>query len=105
MLGEFEQVILVTILRLGTDAYGVPIRDEILSCTGREVALGAIYKTLGRLSDKGYLTSRVGAPTPLRGGRRTRRYSVTAAGRRAVRESFTALRSLTAGLDLGLEIR
>ena len=102
MLGEFEQVVLLAILRVGRDAYGVPVRDEILACTGRAVTLGAIYKTLGRLADKGLVISRIGEPTPERGGRRTRCYTVTAAGRRALRQTFAALANLTAGLDVGL---
>ena len=104
MLGEFEQVVLLAILRVGRDAYGVPIRTAIFDRTGRAVTLGAIYKTLGRLADKGLVTSRIGAPTAERGGRRTRCYSLTAAGRRAVRETFSALTSLAAGLDLGLDL-
>ncbi|MFI5230099.1 MAG: PadR family transcriptional regulator [Gemmatimonadales bacterium] len=105
MLGEFEQVALLAILRVGRDAYGVPIRAEILDRTGRDVTLGAIYKTLGRLADKGLVVSRVGAPTAERGGRRTRCYSLTQAGRGALRETFHALTRLAAGLDLGLELR
>jgi PadR family transcriptional regulator, regulatory protein PadR len=105
MLGEFEQVLILAILRVGEDAYGVPIRDEIRRCTGRDVTLGAIYKTLGRLSEKGFVTARSGAPTPVRGGRRTRCYTVTAAGRGSIRDSVRGLRTLTAGLDLGLDVR
>jgi PadR family transcriptional regulator, regulatory protein PadR len=105
MLGEFEQVLILAILRVGEDAYGVPIRDEIRRCTGRDVTLGAIYKTLARLSEKGFVTARSGAPTPVRGGRRTRCYTVTAAGRRSIRDSMRGLRTLTAGLDLGLDLR
>ena len=104
MLGELEQVLLLAILRIDGDAYGVPIRDEIRSCTRREVALGTIYKMLGRMVAKGLVSARTGAPTPIRGGRRTRCYTVTAAGRRALRTSFGALRNLTDGLDLGLEV-
>ncbi|HXT17547.1 MAG TPA: helix-turn-helix transcriptional regulator [Gemmatimonadaceae bacterium] len=105
MLGEFEQVLLLAILRIGENAYGIPIRDEIRDCTGRDVTLGAIYKTLGRLAEKGFVTATTGAPTPVRGGRRTRCYSVTAAGRRSIRESVRGLRKLTAGLDLRFDAR
>jgi PadR family transcriptional regulator PadR len=105
MLGEFEQVLLLAILRVGDDAYGVPVRDEIRACTGRDATLGAIYETLGRLTDKGFVTAKTGAPTPVRGGRRTRCYAVTAAGRRSIRESMRGLRTLAAGLDLGLDAR
>jgi PadR family transcriptional regulator PadR len=105
MLGELEQVLLLAILRIDGDAYGVPIRDEVLACTSRNLTLGTIYKTLGRLADKGLVTARTGAPTPVRGGRRTRCYTVSAAGRRALRQSVAALDKLTRGLDLGLELR
>jgi DNA-binding PadR family transcriptional regulator len=105
MLGELEQVLLLAILRVGNDAYGVPIRDEILTCTGRTVTLGAIYKTLGRMADKGLVTARTGPPTPVRGGRRTRCYTVTAAGRRVLRDSVSGLRKLAGGLDLGIDAR
>lgn len=105
MLGELEQVLLLAIMRVGGDAYGIPIRDEVLTCTGRELTLGTVYKTLGRLTEKGFVAARTGAPTPVRGGRRTRCYTVTAAGRRSLRESVGALRKLTAGLDLGLDAR
>jgi PadR family transcriptional regulator, regulatory protein PadR len=103
MLGEFEQVLLLAILRVGKDAYGVPIRDVLRDRTGRRVTLGAIYKTLGRLSDKGMVTSRAGAPTTARGGRRTRCYTLTAAGRRELRQTLRAIDRLTAGLDLGVD--
>jgi len=105
MLGEFEQVLLLACVRVGEDAYGVRIRDEIHTCTGRDVSLGAIYKTLGRLEDKGFVVSRVGAPTPVRGGRRTRCYAVSAAGRRALRDSLSVLRKLSAGLALGVDVK
>jgi PadR family transcriptional regulator, regulatory protein PadR len=105
MLGELEQVLLLAVMRVGVDAYGIPVRDEVLACTGRDVALGTIYKTLGRLASKGYVVARTGPPTPVRGGRRTRCYTATAAGRRAARESVRGLRRLSAGLDLGLDIR
>jgi PadR family transcriptional regulator, regulatory protein PadR len=68
-LGEFEQTVLLAILRLDVNAYGVTIRTEIWLCTGREPALGALYSTLDRLEGKGLLTSRFGDPTPQRGGR------------------------------------
>jgi PadR family transcriptional regulator, regulatory protein PadR len=103
MLGEFEQVVLLAILRVGHDAYGIPIRDEILARTGRAATLGAIYKTLGRLADKGLVTSRDGAPTGERGGRRTRCYTVTAPGRRVLKQTMRGLHNLASGLDLGLD--
>jgi DNA-binding PadR family transcriptional regulator len=103
MLGEFEQVVLMAVLRAGDDAYGVTIRDAILECAGREVGLAAVYKTLNRLEEKGLVTAQLGEPTPERGGRRKRYYAVTAAGRRSLRQSIDVLRRMARGLDLGLE--
>ncbi|HEV8236052.1 MAG TPA: helix-turn-helix transcriptional regulator [Gemmatimonadaceae bacterium] len=103
MLGEFEQLVLLAILRAGEDAYGVPIRDAIVDRSGRDVSLAAVYKTLTRLEDKGLVVARVGEPTPERGGRRKRYYAVTAAGRRSLRQSVEVLRRMARGLDLGVE--
>ncbi len=101
--GEFELVILLAILRLGEDAYGVTIRDELVRQTSRDVSMGAIYKTLGRLEDKGYVSARLGDPTPQRGGRRKKIYRVEAGGTAAVRRSWADLRRLTRGLGRALE--
>jgi len=103
MLGEFEQLVLLAILRAGEDAYGVPIRQAIVDRSGRDVSLAAVYKTLTRLEDKGLVVARVGEPTPERGGRRKRYYAVTAAGRRSLRQSVEVLRRMARGLDLGVE--
>jgi PadR family transcriptional regulator PadR len=103
MLGEFEQVVMLAVMRVGSDAYGIPVRDEIVRRTGRRPSLGAIYKTLSRLADKGLVASRVGQPTEQRGGRRTRRYTVTTPGHRALRTSLRVIDQMTAGLDIGLE--
>lgn len=103
MLAEFEQLVLLAVLRAGRDAYGIPIRDEIAERTGREPTLGAVYKTLARLEEKGLVRSQVGDPTPQRGGRRKRCYAVTASGRAELRHALSALRRMTSGLDLGLE--
>ena len=67
------------------------------------MSLAAVYKTLTRLEEKGFVVARVGEPTPERGGRRKRYYTVTAAGRRALRQSVEVLRRMARGLDLGLE--
>ena len=103
MLGELEQVVLLAVMRVGKDAYGVPVHDEIQRRAGRDLTLGTIYKTLTRLEDKGLVASYVGSPTTERGGRRTRCYTVTVAGRRALQATFKALRHMAAGLDVGLE--
>jgi len=105
MLGEFEQLVLLAVIRVGEDAYGVPIRRAILDRAGRDVSLAAVYKTLTRLEEKGLVLARVGEPTPERGGRRKRYYAVTAAGRRSLRQSVEVLRRMARGLDLGLETR
>ena len=103
MLGELEQVVLLGVLRVGADAYGVPVHDEIQRCTRRDLTLGTIYKTLARLEEKGLVTSRIGDPTPQRGGRRTRCYQVSRAGRQALQSSLRSLERMTAGLKVGLD--
>ena len=102
-LGEFELLVLLAVLRLGDDAYGVTIRDELRRETARELTLGAIYKTLGRLERKGYLNVRIGDPTPERGGRRKKLYHLEPLGSRALKQSFAAIRRLTRGLGRELE--
>jgi PadR family transcriptional regulator, regulatory protein PadR len=99
-LGEFEQVVLLAILRLGDNAYGVTIRREIAACTERDPAPGALYTTLDRLEDKGLVTSRYGDPTPERGGRAKRYFTVTARGVRAVARAQRAYQRLLKGLVL-----
>ena len=103
MLGELEQVVLLAVLRVGKGAYGVPVHDEIRRRAARDLALGTIYKTLSRLEAKGFVESYTGDPTPERGGRRTRCYVVTIAGKRALQASLRSLRRMAAGLDVGLE--
>jgi DNA-binding PadR family transcriptional regulator len=99
-LGEFEHMVLLAILRLEDHAYGVAIRSEIERCGGQSVTPGALYTTLDRLSEKGWLASRVGDPTPIRGGRAKRYYTVTAPGIDAVTASHRALQNLAAGLKI-----
>ena len=98
-LGEFEQVVLLAIMRLGDEAYAVPVRDEIARCTGRDVSRGSIYITLDRLETKGYLKSRLADPTPERGGRAKRYYALRPRGVDALRESRRALVALWRGLE------
>lgn len=99
-LGEFEQIVLLAVLRLGDDAYGVTILSEIAACTGRNPSPGALYTTLHRMEDKGLVTFRDGSPTPERGGRAKRFVIVTRKGRNAVAMAQAAYRSLMEGLDL-----
>ena len=103
-LGEFEQLVLLALVRLGKEAYGVAIRDEIEQRTGRDVALGAVYTTLLRLEDKRLVATRLGEPTPQRGGRRKKYYRPLAAGRHELAASLEALRSMTRGLNPGFEV-
>ena len=99
-LGEFEHIVVLALLRLSDRAYGVTVRQEIEVRTGREVSIGAIYATLGRLETKGYVNSYLGDPTPERGGRSKRFFRVTAKGVAAVKRTHRALRSMTEGLRL-----
>ena len=99
-LGEFEHIVLLALLRLGDEAYGVTVREEIQSRTRREVSIGAVYATLDRLETKGYIRSHRGAPTPQRGGRSKRFFRVTAQGMAAVNRTQRALQSMTEGLAL-----
>jgi DNA-binding PadR family transcriptional regulator len=98
-LGEFEQIVLLAILRLGADAYGVPIRLDIEQRTGRAVTVGALYRTLDRLEDKGYISSTFSDPTPERGGRSKRYFTVRARGLRLLRASRQALSAMWDGLE------
>jgi PadR family transcriptional regulator PadR len=99
-LGEFEQVVILAILRLEDAAYGVTIREEIRLRIGRKVAPGALYTTLDRLENKGLLISRMGDPTTERGGRAKRFYTVTSSGKKRIGEAQRAFRKMLVGLDL-----
>jgi PadR family transcriptional regulator, regulatory protein PadR len=101
-LGEFEQMVLLAILHLGEDVYGVPIVDEIARRTGRDVAPAAVYVTLRRLEEKGLVTSWMGEPTGERGGKGRRYVSVTRAGLESLRASRKALDRMWRGLDVDL---
>jgi PadR family transcriptional regulator PadR len=98
-LGEFEQIVLLAILRLGDDAYGVPIRLDIEQRTGRALTVGALYRTLDRLEDKGYVSSAFSDPTPERGGRSKRYFRVKPIGLRTLRASHDALAAMWDGLE------
>jgi DNA-binding PadR family transcriptional regulator len=93
-LGPFQQQLLYVLLRLGEQAYGKSIWEELEKRTGHSVAIGAVYSSLERLERKGFVSSRVGDPTPERGGRAKRYYSITGAGARALQESERVLTSL-----------
>jgi DNA-binding PadR family transcriptional regulator len=97
-LGDFEHIIVLALLRLEDQAYGVTVRQEIELRTEREVSIGAVYTTLGRLETKGYVKSHRGDPTPERGGRSKRFFRVTAKGVAAVNRTQRELQSMTEGL-------
>jgi DNA-binding PadR family transcriptional regulator len=101
-LGEFEQMVLLAVIHLGDDVYGVPIADEIARRTGRAVSPAAVYVTLRRLEHKGLLSSAKSAPTPERGGKARRCVRVTRAGVDSLRSSRQAIDSMWKGLDPGL---
>jgi DNA-binding PadR family transcriptional regulator len=98
-LGEFEHVVLLAVMRLGPDAYGVTIKQEIEERTGRKVSLGSIYPTVDRLQAKGFVTSRLGEPTAARGGRAKRHFKITPVGLRALRRSRRMLSALWDGFE------
>jgi len=97
-LGNFEFMVLLALLRLRDDAYGLPILEEIETRIGREVALGSVYAALARLETKGLVTSRLGEPTAERGGKAKRYFRVTSSGVREVRGVRRELVSLWQGL-------
>jgi PadR family transcriptional regulator PadR len=100
VLGEFEQLVLLALMRLGPDAYGATIRREIEARTGRDLAISAVYVTLERLEIKGLVKSRIGDPTPQRGGRRRKHFALQPAGRRAITVACRAFKLMTEGLEL-----
>jgi len=98
-LGDFEQLLLLAILRCRDDAYGITIRDEIENRAGRSASLGAIYTGLDRLEQKKFVSSWTGGATAERGGRAKRFYRVEAAGQAALRESLRATKRMTVGIE------
>ena len=97
-LGEFEQILLFAVLRLGKDAYGARIRAEIQARVGKSPAVGAIYTGLDRLQARGLVSSHVGEATPVRGGRRKKYYRLEAAGAAALHGTWTSLMSMSDGV-------
>lgn len=97
-LGEFEQCLLLAIVHLGVEAYGVTIRQEIQSRTDRDVAIGALYTALDRLERKGYVRSTMSDPTPQRGGRAKRYFTVTPTGAAVLRHARARVERMWKGL-------
>lgn len=103
-LGEFEQLVLLALLRLADDAYGVAVQREIARRTGRATSFGTVYATLARLEAKGLIASRLGDPTPERGGRRKKYFQLLPPGRRALHECLRVLRTMARGLDASWQV-
>jgi PadR family transcriptional regulator PadR len=104
-LGEFEQMVLLALLRLKEDAYGVTVRQEIQSRTDRRVAIGAVYACLERLERKGYVNSSVSDPKPVPGGRSRKYFKFTQAGAEALRRSREMMRRMTEGLAVDSDLK
>ena len=97
-LGSLEHIVLLAVMRLGEEAYGITVRREIESATGRDLSIGAVYATLVRLESKGLVKSSAGEPTAERGGRAKRYFRVTADGKAALRSTHEIIRKLSAGI-------
>lgn len=93
-LGEFELMLLLAVIHLGDEAYGVPISRELEKCRGKEVAVGSVYAALERLETKGLVSSMLGDPTPERGGKAKRFFRITKQGLRQVHETRRVLTRL-----------
>jgi|SRR5580658_1335497 PadR family transcriptional regulator PadR len=98
MLGEFEYLLLTAAARLGADAYGAAMRQEIEAATRRRCSIGALYTTLDRLEAKGFVKTWMGEPTPQRGGRPKRMVRVTAKGMQAASEFYAAVTRASRGV-------
>lgn len=98
MLGEFEYLLLTAAARLGDDAYGAAIRQEIEHATGRRCSIGALYTTLDRLESKGFVRTWMGDPTPQRGGRPKRMVAVTAKGVHEAAAFYNAVTRVSRGV-------
>jgi PadR family transcriptional regulator, regulatory protein PadR len=98
LLGSLEYIVLLALVRLGPDAYGMTVRHEIETRVGRDLSIGAVYSTLERLEAKGYVRSTIGEPTAARGGRAKRHFRIEAEGERALKASEDAIRRMSAGL-------
>ena len=97
-LGNFDLMLLLAVLRLGDEAYGVTIAQELEQYTSREVVIASVYARLERLQERGLVTSSLGDPTPERGGRAKRYFSITGAGIREIRDARRSLMNMWKGL-------
>jgi DNA-binding PadR family transcriptional regulator len=98
MLGEFEYLLIIAAARLGDEAYGAAIREEIAATTGRTCSIGALYTTLDRLQNKGLLKTWMGEATPQRGGRSKRMVRVTPKGMQAAADFYDAVKRVSRGV-------
>jgi PadR family transcriptional regulator, regulatory protein PadR len=105
VLGDFEQLVLMGVLRLGDGAYGAAIRQEIHARSGRDVSINAVYTTLDRLEHKGLVRSWVGEPTAQRGGRRRKFYALRPTGLAALRQAYRTFTAMADGLESRLEAK
>ena len=103
MLGEFEFLVLLSLVFLGNGAYGAAIQRDIRERAGRDAAVGTLYMTLGRLEAKKMIVSYIGSPTPARGGRRRKHYLVADDGERALGRAYRTFKRMSAGLEDQLE--
>jgi PadR family transcriptional regulator, regulatory protein PadR len=103
VLGDFEQLVLLALVRLGPEAYGATIRREIETRAERELSISAVYTTLQRLEQKGFVRSRVGDPVPERGGRRRKHFELLPPGARALKAAYDAFAGMTAGVERRLK--
>jgi PadR family transcriptional regulator, regulatory protein PadR len=97
-IGTLELTVLLSVARLGVQAYGLAVRQDVSTRTKRDYSVGAVYTTLQRLKDKGLVTSEASEPLPVRGGRSRRQFTITSAGRRAIRDAERVAMSVWAGL-------
>ena len=104
-LGEFEQLVLLAMLRLKDNAYGVTVRQEIQGRTGRNVAIGAVYACLERLERKGYVGATVSEPDPVPGGRAKKFFRMTRSGAEALRQTRRMMSLMADDLAIDAELR
>ena len=97
-LGSLEHIVMLAVMRLGSEAYGMTVRREIEGATGRDISIGAVYATLARLESKGLIKSYTGEPTAERGGRAKRYFRMTADGEGALRYAHEIILKMSVGL-------
>jgi PadR family transcriptional regulator, regulatory protein PadR len=105
LLGTFEQAVLLSILRLGEDAYGRAILRHVQISLGRNVAAGAIYTTLDRLEQRGFVNSKLAPGTAIRGGRARRYYMIAAEGKRVLADAQKAMAKMWQGVKLPVTVK